>query len=139
MFLAKHFEVVSEVSGGMGGYDLVLAGELPGKSGSVPVFVNFNSDRGGWSLSIRFGSAKKWGTPMDWRTYLDGVPAESEGMAESEDIEWDARFIRDRLGDMLEAAERDADIETTIYEIGANYMREHYRRIRERYLRENPK
>jgi hypothetical protein len=111
MFLTQGFEVIDETSGGMRGYDLVLAGELPGRRGSVPVFVNFNSDRAVWSLGIRFGSAKRWETALAWRSYLDGVPVEIE------DVEWQARFVRNRLSEMIGAVERDVDIETKLYEI----------------------
>lgn len=124
MFLAKGFEVVGEVSGGMGGYDLVLAGELPGRSSGIPAFVNFNADRAVWSLGIRFGSAKRWETVLAWRFYLDGLPVEIEK------VEWQARFVKSRLGDMVAAVERDVDIETRLHEIGRNYMRERYLRSR---------
>lgn len=120
MFLGQSFEVVSEVSGGMGGYDLVLAGELSGESGNIPASVSFNADRAVWSLGIRFGSAKRWETVLAWRSYLDGVPVEIK------DVEWQARFVRDRLGDMVAAAERDVGIEMKLYEIGRDYMRRHY-------------
>jgi hypothetical protein len=113
------FAVVSEQSGGMGGYELVLSGRLPGRSGEVLTYVHINADRMFWSVGIKFGAMRRWTAANVWKSYLDEVPIERK------EVDWHARFIADRLGDMVAAFEADPGIEADLRERGEKYMRRH--------------
>jgi hypothetical protein len=101
----------------MGGLDLVLAGSLLGEPAGLPGYVRINADRGHWSLTLRFGRMTRWITPEAWRSYLDRVPMEIQGMEQR------VSFVEHRVNDMARAVRNDPDVESTLVGIGEEYMR----------------
>jgi hypothetical protein len=99
LFRSSGFEVLSEKTGGMGGLDIVLAGAMPGMSADVPVFVNFNADRGHWTVAVRIGDMKRWIDVESWKSYLDCVSVDGLTIDEA------AAFIKDRIRDMVAAVQ----------------------------------
>lgn len=122
---ASGFEVIRDRSGGMGGRELWLQGEVLTGDRSVTTQVEVSGDRGHWVTSVRLPGMTSWITPAAWMELLDGLMVEQQ-TPEQGTLAYQVRYVQDRLPDMAARFLSDPDTEEKSNRLGREFMRKRY-------------
>jgi hypothetical protein len=106
------FDITDERRGATGGVCLVLEGTVPAGGQWVDAFVRITSDRGEWSISVRFHDMSQWIWAQAWQAYLDNrAPGEP-------DVAQQASFVRSRLPEAAAVAHSRPGVENDLVILG---------------------
>lgn len=111
------FDILHEQRGITGDLLLVLQGPVRAGDKWVETFVKISSDRGHWSIAVRFGDMFRWIWTQNWEAYLDRVePGEP-------DVARQTAFVRYRLAEAADAIQSEPGVEDKLIRLTENYLR----------------
>jgi hypothetical protein len=111
------FDILYEQRGVSGDLLLVLQGPVRAGEEWVETFVKISSDRGHWSIAVRFGDMSRWIWTQHWEAHLDRIePGEP-------DVARQTALVRYRLAEAAGAIRSDPGVEQKLIRSTEIYLR----------------